>query len=379
MVILALVKLGSPIPFLASLFASLLFVIAPIAFSAPSFETENSLPDSASWQVDADALCQVSEATQHYLAKGKAYDPLANHAGVVFEKADVTLNRVKETLAFICQINQQDKQNGRPSRLNSTQFVEQHFELLRWQPDLAAAQKLASKKSLLRRLPEDQLLITRYYLHKAVATAQRNPDYPYALYGLPYDEQALSLEQAEVKGDRLTRYQFGKQQVLQGAVEQLAPPLVWLKREDLEAALMQGTLVAQTDEGEHVFNVHRNNGIAYDRAKKPYEQQRYWYFKQVPQILGYGKDANEKIAIIPEVTVAGDLKQLGLGKLLLMRRLEAGEPTYRMAVLADTGGAFANNLFQLDWLSGAYQGRSDYQQANRHMADYAEVWLLLKK
>ena len=360
---------------LALLSSSLAMPVAATVRFAP----ETRLPHAAQWQVDADALCQVSFATQGYLAKGEAYDPLAIHAGSVFTGEDVTLQRVRQTLKFICQVAEEDRRNGQASRLQQAEFIQQHFELLRWHPDRIAAQRLATKESLLRHLPQEQLLITRYYLHKAQASSQQSADYPYALYGLPYDEQQLSLAEAEQAADRLTRYQFGKQQILEAGLGQLAPPLAWLKREDLEAALMQGTIVAQSDRGTQVFNVHRNNGIAYDRSIKPYQQQRYWYFKSVPQILGYGKDADFKIAVQPEVTVAGDLQQLGLGKLFLLRREEAGRPVYRMAVLADTGGAFTDNLFQLDWLSGAYQGRDAYRKANRHISDYAQVWLLLLK
>jgi len=359
--------------------AALLLLFSAAASSAPQFEPQANLPPATAWKIDADALCQVATKTEAYLAKGEGYDPHAIHPGSVFSGLNITLSRVKQTLSYICQIAGEDKQAARPSRLNDPDFVKQHFQLLRWRPDLPAAKQLADKKSLLRNLPDDQLLITRYYLHKATAAEQQQDDFPYALYGLPYDERQLSLEQAEQLRDQLTRYRYGKQQVLKGVVKQQAPALVWLKREDLEAALMQGTLVAQSGSQQRVFNVHRNNGIGYDRALKPYDQQRYWYFKQVPQIMGYGKDADFKIPVLPKVTVAGDLKQLGLGKLILMRRNEAKQPVYRMAVLADTGGAFANNLFQLDWLSGAYQGREDYQQANRHMADYAQVWLLLKR
>jgi membrane-bound lytic murein transglycosylase len=95
--------------------------------------------------------------------------------------------------------------------------------------------------------------------------------------------------------------------------------------------------------------------------------------------LGYGKDADYKIPIAPEVTVAGDIFNLGLGKLILLSTVENGKTHYRLTILADTGGAFANNQFQLDWLSGYYRDWDHYYQANKHRNDYSEVWLLLKK
>lgn len=356
----------------------LLLVCVTPAIAASLFQTETHLPQAHHWQIDADALCQVSGATQAYFAKGVAYDPEVIHAGKVFNRT-VTIERVKETLAFICQIAEEDKRLNQPSRLNQPEFIQQQFEILRWQPDAEVVRQAAKQKSLLRKLPQGEVLITRYYVHKAIAQKSWSADTPYALYGLPYDEQALTIEDAEQQRDTLTRYRVTKQQALNGALDTLAPPLVWLARDDLEAALMQGTLVTHHHGEERVFNVHRNNGISYDPAIRPYKQARYWYFKEVPHILGYGKDAHFKIPVLPEVTVAGDLHQLGLGKLMLMRRNEAGESVYRMALLADTGGAFADNLYQLDWLSGAYQGKAAYQQANRHIADYAQIWMLLKK
>jgi len=33
----------------------------------------------------------------------------------------------------------------------------------------------------------------------------------------------------------------------------------------------------------------------------------------------------------------------------------------------------------LDYLVDSYRGWSDYHQANKHLPDYARVWLMLKK
>ena len=142
---------------------------------------------------------------------------------------------------------------------------------------------------------------------------------------------------------------------------------------------MQGTGVLTVNNELRYFNVHRNNGIAYDYSIGKREQARYWYFAEVPSIMGYGKTLASKIAVNPHVTFAGNVKDLGLGKLFLVSFVEKGERVSRMGVLADQGGAFDNNLFQLDLLVDSYKGWKDYHQANKAMPDYAQAWLLLKK
>jgi membrane-bound lytic murein transglycosylase len=316
-----------------------------------------------------------------YLAKGQAYDPAAIHGGNL-PGATSSLPRVVDTLKFLCQISKEDQAKGLTSRLTDPQFIQQHFEFVRWQPDLKSAAKVSKNKPLVEKIPADKLLLTKYYIRIADGSTQKTAQHNQALYGLPFDEQNLPLAQADALGKKITRFQLGKQAIVKGALEQKplrAPALVWLSRDDLEGALLQGTAVIPKENGYRYFNVHRSNGIAYDRLLKPEEQQRYWYFKQVQSVLGYGKDADYKIPIAPEVTVAGDIVNLGLGKLILLATLEGGKTHYRLTILADTGGAFANNQFQLDWLSGYYRDWDHYYQANKHRNDYSNVWLLLKK
>ena len=155
--------------------------------------------------------------------------------------------------------------------------------------------------------------------------------------------------------------------------------MIWLTEEALHDVLLRGTGVVNVDGNIRYFNVHRNNGIAYDYAIGKREQARYWYFAEVPSVLGYGKTLASKIAIEPEVAFAGNVKSLGLGKLFLINFTVDNKIQGKLGVLADQGGAFDNNLFQLDWLKGSYFGWKDYYQANKQLPDYASAWLLLKK
>lgn len=356
-------------------------LISPTLFAKPQFSPEQPKLSAGTWPDQSEQLCFVANETLKYLAKGQAYDPAAIHGGKL-TGAVSTLPRVVDTLKFLCQVSQEDQAKGQSSRLSNPEFIQQHFEFVRWKPDLNGAGKVSKDKPLVANIPADKLLLTKYYVRIADGSSKKTSQHNQALYGLPFDEAKLPLEQADALGSKITRFQLGKQAIVKGALEQKplrAPALVWLSRDDLEGALLQGTAVIPEGNGYRYYNVHRNNGIAYDRLLKPEQQQRYWYFKQVQSVLGYGKDADYKIPIAPEVTVAGDIVNLGLGKLILLSTTEGGKTYYRLTILADTGGAFANNQFQLDWLSGYYRDWDHYYQANKHRNDYATAWLLLKK
>lgn len=367
----------------ATVFCSVLLGTLPVfkLQAAAKFVPQQPQFVAGQWPDRSADLCAVATETLKYIDKGQSYDPVAIHGGKI-PGATVPVSEVRATLLYICQIAKEDKAKGRRSRLTDPAFIKQHFHFVRWLPDQSGAAKLAKDKPLLQNLPADRILQTKYFVKIAdgspVKTAEKNQ----ALYGLPFDEANLDLATADALGKQITRFQLGKQDIVNGALEKeplRAPPLFWLTREGLEGALLQGTAVVPSGQGYRYYNVHRTNGIPYDRTKKPEQQQRYWYFKEVKSVLGYGKDADYKIPIKPEVTVAGDIPQLGLGKLILLATPESGVMHYRLTILADTGGAFANNLFQLDWLSGYYRGWPDYFAANKHRGDYSQAYLLLKK
>jgi len=325
-------------------------------------------------------LCNVAKGTVDYLALGEDYDPGIITAGMTTQFGG-DLERVKRTLNFICKVEQEDKLAGNPSRLMEAEFIVEHFDVIRWMPDKKQAQGFAKNKPLLKNIPDDKILLTKYYIKLAQGTAQKTPETPYALYALPNDEQGLTLEQGNANSD-LTRHQLTKQDVLTGILDkdELAQPMVWLSRYDLEDSLMQGTVkvdIASDNDGvtSQFFNVHRNNGIGYQRNLKKEQQGRYWYFKKTDSVMGYGKDANHKIPVHPLVTVAGDLAHLGLGKLIMLTH--NGES--RLTVLADTGGAFENNQYQLDYLGGYFKNWNDYINTYRTFPDYFEARILLLK
>lgn len=271
---------------------------------------------------------------------------------------------------------------SKPKKLNNPDFVKQHFDFIRWYPDLKKAKQLSANKPLLQNIPKDKVLMTKYFVHLAVASTKPTSEKNYPLYALPEDELNLTLDEANAKPE-LIRFKYGKQAILSGALKnQPVSKLAYFSRDDLEAALLQGTVVADFGPtvGKKIFNVHRSNNIAYDRTKTPYQQERFWYFKEVDGIKGYGKDAEYKITVNPNVTFAADLAEFGLGKLLMVQYQDkSGRKMTKMGILADTGGAFNNNLYQIDYLAGSFPGQSALYKATRNLPDYVDAYFMILK
>lgn len=337
------------------------------AFATPNFIPQKPLP-SPNYQINGMALCATAKETLAYLNKGVIYDSRAIHEDKALK---IPLSRIKATLVFICQ---------HQNELNNPAFIKKHFDLIRWYPDMEQTKSLRNSKSLIARLPQDKVLMTKYYVHRAKAAEKATTAYPFALYGLPNDEQLLTLEEADTRPN-LIRHHYGKQAILKGALNNKnVPVLAYLSRDDLEAALMQGTFVADFPSHRTIFNVHRSNNIPYNKAQNPYQQERFWYFKPVEGIKGYGKDAEYKINVNTEVTFAADLEYFGLGKLLMIQyKNPKGTLVTRAGIFADTGGAFEKNQYQIDFLSGIYSSREAFAQANRHLPDYVTAYFMVLK
>jgi hypothetical protein len=327
-------------------------------------------------------LCQVADGTLDYF-KHNSDDHFGVHGGQqLLPFSD--LAQVEKTLDFICKTHHQDIQKGQISRLKNNTFLAENFNFYHWQPDKKTANAIAIKSTnvrkaqMLNQIPNEQILLTKYYTKLLDGSKIKTPTFNQALYALPSDEHALTQQQADQKKSELLRFKYTRQQIIEGALDQnaLTKPLIWLTEEALHDVLLQGTGVLNVDGVTRYFNVHRNNNIAYDYSLGKREQARYWYFAEVPSIMGYGQSLQSKIAIKPYVTFAGNVKQLGLGQLFLV---SDNKQYTQLGIMADQGGAFDNNLFQLDFLVDSYRGWHDYHQANKQSPDYVNAWLLLLK
>lgn len=320
-------------------------------------------------------LGAVASATASFLRLHPS--DAAAHAGL-FAELGITLDDVISTLEFVAEVANQDQRTG-DDRLADPAFLAAHFTYLRWRPDRPAPGA-----------DPNRIRLTRYLVYESQGSPVPNERFDTALYAAPVDpdtgEGPLAVDEGP---DAIPpalyepiRLRYTRRQVYAGVYEMggeaagLAKPLVWLTRDDVNRALMQGTVrVVMQDGQQHFFNVDVSNGIPYYRAvADPNQQDRYWYFREVESIRGYGPSTS-RIPVRAGVTVAGDVYNLGLGKLVLLDH----KGTARLLVLADTGGAFQPNLHQLDWLTGIYPTHRAFVDETSWIPDHIGAGFLLLK
>lgn len=275
----------------------------------------------------------------------------------------ITLPDILKTLDFMITVLNEDIVNHRVTRLQNSDFINANFRVIKWSA-------YHSKKS-----QPSQLRITKYAVFKHPASRTRTDKFNIALYSLKDNYGNDKFYEKYTKQDVLSGiYEPGGKEF--GKVETLA----YLTREALEAALMEGTvLINFTDGSQRFFNVDRNNGMSYIRKLSQTAQKRYWYFRQVDAIKGYGYKIDAKISIKPGVTFAGDVLNIGLGKIVVIENNHNGVKHLRMGIIADTGGAFLPNLHQLDFLAGIFPNQQDFEKHIQKLPEYANAYILIKK
>lgn len=324
-------------------------------------EARDARWDTARLDTDPAALGRVAAATLSWIDQHP--EEAASAPGLLGELG-VEADDLRATLEVVVWMAATE-----PERLTDPAWWDSNFRFIAWKgdPRSAAARNIA--------LSDEQIRLTRYLVYSVPGSKSRTAAHPSALYGVPHDEAHLS-EADAAKTKDLRRYRYTRREVLDGAYERgpdagLAPPLVWLTREHVHEALMQGTVAVRYPDGTRKsYGVHRNNGVAWrPEIKDPEHQARFWYFREVPGPLGLGA-----IPLEPHVAVAGDVYNFAAGALVAIRDAEG---VVRLAVLADTGGAFQPNLFQLDWYSGAYPDRAAFEHATAHLPDRAHAGFLV--
>jgi hypothetical protein len=342
--------------------------VAVDEFSKPRFtiNSQSILQDQSLPQLQINfpdqRLLKVLVNTRQYYARFSNEDPVIARDGILGGQG-VTVSQVVATLDFMIQTLQEDISQNRPTRLRDAKFVNQNFRVMRWLPFNPARQA------------GQQLRITKYAVFVHPGSRQRTKEFNVALYALP----------ANAETDRFYR-KYTKQQVLAGLYEPggreagRVTPLAYLTRAGFEEALLQGTILIRFNDGTSAyFNVDRNNGIAYAKNVAAETQGRYWYFQQVEAIKGYGNKIQNKISIEPGVTFAGDVFNVGLGRIIVLENIVRGQRQLSMGVIADTGGAFAPSLYQLDFLAGTFKSRAEFQRYVSMMPEFAKAYILVKK
>ncbi|MEL6603230.1 MAG: hypothetical protein AAFP20_08395 [Cyanobacteria bacterium J06614_10] len=310
-------------------------------------------------QFDEYALLSTLQSTRTYFTEQSCQDPKILKSGILGTQ-DVEVSDVLDTLDFMIQVLSEDLVAGQPTRLKDATFINQNFKVVRW---------LAYDP---QNLNETRLRITKYAVFTHPGSRSPTEVFNTPVYRLKDDLTDESFIANYTKQEVLSGiYEPGGAEF--GKVETLA----YLSRESFEDALLQGTAYVTFPDGSATyFNVDKNNGIAYVPGLDQWQQERYWYFKEVDQLKGYGHSSETKIAIDPGVTFAGDVLNIGLGKIIA---IEDNNQNIRIGMVADTGGAFLPNLHQLDFFAGVFPSRSAYEQAVQPLPTYARTYILLKK
>ena len=289
-------------------------------------------------------------------------DPNISRPGVLSTQG-VTVQDVLKTLDFMIAVLQEDIANNRPTRLQDPNFINSNFRVIRW----SAANPKQPKRKNLR--------ITKYAVFVHPGSRKKTAKFNVPLY---------SLQETPLTDKFYTKY--SKQDVLSGIYEPggkehgKVKPIVYMTREGLEEALMQGTILVDLGGGSSAyFNVDRSNEVPYVKGINRRSQKRYWYFKEVKDIKGYGYKIDEKISIKSGVTFAGDVLNVGLGRMVVIEYMKNGRRHLRMGVIADTGGAFLPNFYQLDYLAGIFKSQASFNRYIKQLPTYATAYILIKK
>ncbi|MEY3401372.1 MAG: hypothetical protein RLZZ86_987 [Cyanobacteriota bacterium] len=307
-------------------------------------------------------LLSVLTNTREYFQKYASEDPDLQRTGILITQG-VTVKDILKTLDFMITVLEEDIANKRTTRLQDPNFINTNFRVIKW-----SAHNPENPQ-------QKQLRITKYAAFIHPGSREKTSKYNTPIYAL---KQELSQDKFYTK--------YTKQDVLSGIYEPggkefgKVKPIAYLTRNGLEAALMQGTvLVNFTDGTKEFLNVDKNNGMSYIRGVKATSQKRYWYFKEVDAIKGYGYKIDAKISIKPGVTFAGDVLNIGLGRIIVIEDNQSGKKQLKMGVIADTGGAFLPNLYQLDFLAGTFASEKDFQQYIHKLPEYTNAYILVKK
>ncbi len=296
---------------------------------------------------DPPALRRVATDTLRYL---RAHPDDAAQATMLSELG-ITPERLWRTLELVA--------SATDAELLDPAWFAARFDLLRWTPPPGGrTAKLG--------LAPGELRLTRYLVVQVDGREVPDATYTEAIYADPGEP---------------SRSRYTRREVMEGAYDKGgATPLAWLREEHVHDAIMQGSVQVTFPGGaSRLYNVEASNGIPYQGGKRGRDQDRYWYFAEVPAPRGYGVAGGDHVLLEAGVAVAGDVYNLGLGRLVAIQHPASEGTVLRLAVLADTGGAFQPNLSQLDWFGGAFPTHAALYAAWKDLPDRVSAGLLVAR
>ena len=206
--------------------------------------------------------------------------------------------------------------------------------------------------------------LTKYVVYQVQGSTEKTEVYNHALWGIAEGHPKESL------------YTHSRIDILAGILENQShvQPLVWLTQNDALEAQMQGTVeVSFPDKSKKLYNVHLHNNMPYQKGVPYTEQHRYWYFRAVDFVYGWGED--DKVPITKDTSFAGDVENLGFGTIMWIQSPQRSQ----MGLLVDTGGAFQPNIGQFDWFIGSVRNKEHFYERATEYPSYGTVDLLLPR
>ena len=306
----------------------------PATINVEEWVIEKEFSPTALPIVDSKFLTQCKR-TIAYL-ENNPYTPLGMLSKIGF-------SREKRLLALKKIVTTASK---KPDSLQDISWWKQHFQLF----------------SLQSQNPSQKTRITKYLVYQVTGSTRKTDSFNHALWGLKKGFHPKSL------------HQHSRIDILDGVLEneKNVEPLVWLTKNSALEAQMQGTIEITTEKGSiGLYNVQYHNNMPYKKGISATKQDRYWYFRKVETFYGWGNP--EKIAILPDVSFAGDIRNLGFGSMLWV----TSEKKDTLGLLVDTGGAFTPNLEQFDWFIGTAKNKEDFYQRAKAYPSYADVYFLV--
>jgi hypothetical protein len=310
------------------------------------------------------SLLQAAKDTLYYInhKKGRiqsTFEP------VHFKKL-ISFKQVEETLNFIISIIEEDKKKKKFRILDPT-FINKHFCFIQWN----APQKTTIKNNTQPSINEN-IKLTNYVIYCVQGNPQKTKRFNCALYKLL---------------DKSLAPKFTKQKILSGIFESptyknKVKPLVWLTREDFEDVLLQGsTLVQIPNKTYKIFLVDTCNGITYKKNIKNQQQQRYWFYREAKSNLASISAFKKRIQLRKKVIFAGDINNIGIGKIIAINHINpmTKKRELHLGVLADTGGAFVNNIYQLDLFLGMFNNKKALKNQQRNFPNTTQALILYKR
>ena len=287
----------------------------------------------------------------------------------VLESLGIGAADVENTLRSIIKIIDEDA--GKPyNRMLDTAFLTRRFKFVQWRGDAVAAKKagvVIPPGPDAGELRDGRIRITSYAIFTVNGSYERTERCNTPLYSL-----------SRFKIDHKVQGRAKLVSDDSGAFHKLRP-LVWLPEAYADDALMQGSVVVKMpDNRQRVFNVHRRLAL---KQTPQSESQGLWLFREVFDVNGTNGGPHLRIMNHGGALFAGDLQNLGLGKIIALQYKNpmTRKHEIRLGVLADSGEAFKDNLYQLDIYAGIFDSRNEFKKQLKNLANTAHAYFLIAK